>query len=202
MFTVTETLTAATAATALTEENLFGEGSADATDTTPDDPPTYRPPQAADNANTLSQEYVEYNTRLTKQREEIRRCENRADLCRREHKTAKEELDSANAELCRIIDDFNCEMPLFDNVNQTQPGEPTDASASEDDETWLMTPLTKTTLSNATLKKLADSEIKTMGDLADWTNAGKLLTDIPGIGEKAADKIDVATGKFWEGGKQ
>lgn len=51
--------------------------------------------------------------------------------------------------------------------------------------------------------KLVDAEIRTIGDLSNWhtpppTGQGKTLTDIPGVGQAKADKIDEALAKFWE----
>lgn len=42
-----------------------------------------------------------------------------------------------------------------------------------------------------------EAGIFTMGDLADWTAAGKRLTDIPGVGEAKAQQIHDAEADFW-----
>lgn len=46
-------------------------------------------------------------------------------------------------------------------------------------------------------KSLSEAGINTVGQLADYTSADKQLTDITGIGEKAADEIDEALVDFY-----
>jgi len=197
------TLTPENAAETLTPKNLFFDNpqtAPDAPEPTPDGEPTKQPPLAADNADDLLQEHRDYNCRLAKQREEIRRCEDRVKFCKDELKSAKGELDSAHSAIDREIDDFNIEMPLFDGIKDEQPAEPV-KPASEDDESWRTIPLGYTPIPDALVRKLADADIVTIGNLTDWTSADKPLTDIPGIGESKAEKIREAMDKFWKGRK-
>jgi hypothetical protein len=63
----------------------------------------------------------------------------------------------------------------------------------------LDTPLAETSIPSAILAKLKDeARIVTVRDLANWSSSGKLLTDIKGIGQGKADKIDAAMVEFWK----
>lgn len=52
-------------------------------------------------------------------------------------------------------------------------------------------------LTRGIVKSLANSGISTLGPLADWTAAGKYLTDIAGIGQAKAELIEQATADYW-----
>jgi hypothetical protein len=52
-------------------------------------------------------------------------------------------------------------------------------------------------LSFGTASKLADQGIKTVGSIADWSNAGKRLTDLDSIGDAKAGEIEEALDSFW-----
>jgi hypothetical protein len=68
---------------------------------------------------------------------------------------------------------------------------------SPDELAWRSTALSEIGLSGKLLESLEDAGLKTMGLLADYTAAGKLLTDIAGIGKGKAEKIEQACEGFW-----
>jgi hypothetical protein len=82
---------------------------------------------------------------------------------------------------------------------------PEPAKAPEPDDAWrsfLVADLTKpdgTHLKRKTVESLAEQDppITTLGQLADYSKSRKQLTDIPGIGPKAAEDIDAACEHFW-----
>jgi ERCC4-type nuclease len=80
-------------------------------------------------------------------------------------------------------------LPLF----------PEDAAAPEPpaDDSWRVVPFTLLNLPQAIVEKLYEAELATVGQLADWTAAGRELTDIPGIGPAKAEKIEEAMEAFW-----
>jgi DNA-directed RNA polymerase alpha subunit len=90
-------------------------------------------------------------------------------------------------------------------VNDADGAEsPADAAAEwlrngypTDDESWKTVSLHDLTMPGTTAQKLEEAEIRTLGDLAAWNDSGKLLTDIKGVGEKAAEKIEAALDEFW-----
>ena len=67
----------------------------------------------------------------------------------------------------------------------------------KEDESWRSAPISELGLTGKLPESLEDAGIKTMGDLADYTAAGKLLTDITGIGQGKAEKIEKACEEFW-----
>lgn len=78
-------------------------------------------------------------------------------------------------------------MPLFD-----KPAPPP--------ESWRETPIADLSafgLSSAIVGKLTDQGVGTIGALADWTNTGKLLTDLDGIGPGKAAQIEEALTAYW-----
>ncbi len=52
-------------------------------------------------------------------------------------------------------------------------------------------------LSFGTASKLTDQGIKTVGNIADWSNGGKRLMDLDSIGEAKAAEIEEALDSFW-----
>lgn len=67
-----------------------------------------------------------------------------------------------------------------------------------EDESWRSAPISDLGLTGKLPESLEDAGIRTIGDLADYTAAGKLLTDISGIGRGKAEKIEKACEEFWE----
>lgn len=47
------------------------------------------------------------------------------------------------------------------------------------------------------LRENPDRTLATLGDISDWSNSGKLLIDIPKIGEGKAEKIREACDAYW-----
>lgn len=79
-------------------------------------------------------------------------------------------------------------------------GEPTNAQAADDGITaanWRDQPLSKLLLTEKMIDKLNEASLISLGQLADFTRAGKQLTDVHGIGEAAAGKILQALENFW-----
>lgn len=75
-------------------------------------------------------------------------------------------------------------------------------NGTADYEAWRNVPLVEALhgLSMSLYQKLSDAELKTMGELSNYTNADggrHRLIDIAGIGEKAAEKIEAAQEEFW-----
>ncbi len=88
-------------------------------------------------------------------------------------------------------------LPLFDRPEDRNTGIP----ETEQDEAWRtihLSELTDPIIKPAVLAKLANAGIETIGEMADKkTSDLPALTDIPGIGAKAAGDIDDALAAFW-----
>lgn len=62
---------------------------------------------------------------------------------------------------------------------------------------WRTTPVDQLGLSDGIVMLLQEAGINTVGLIADWTDKGKNLTDIPHIGEQKAEAIRQALDRFW-----
>lgn len=78
--------------------------------------------------------------------------------------------------------------------------EPTaEAVVEVEDESWKGTPLTELSIPSKILDHLAEGRLTTLGELATFTSDPfNKLTDLKGIGEKAAEKVEAALEKFWQ----
>lgn len=96
-----------------------------------------------------------------------------------------------------FIASFDEEYPLFDRKAQDAG---VVADPSEGDQSWRSASILELGgygLTPAVIVKLGEDGIGTMGTLADHTNSGKLLTDIPGVGRAKAEAIEAALEGFW-----
>lgn len=93
-------------------------------------------------------------------------------------------------------------MPLFDGVPEpNRASSETDVTCTEP-QAWRSVPLSEALvgLPEAIVTSLNESNLQTMGELADWTAAyggRNKLTDIAGIGPAKAEKIEQALVDFW-----
>ena len=72
-----------------------------------------------------------------------------------------------------------------------------DAEAEPD--AWRDTPIEMLDrLSETICLRLREHALKSIGDIADYTAEGKLLTDLAGIGQAKAEVIEDALTKYWE----
>jgi len=100
-------------------------------------------------------------------------------------KDAKSKYDASVAtlrDLCRANGES---MPLFESANDDGDG---------DD--WKDTTTIELGLSDSVCALLAEANIETIGDIAEWTKR-RQLTDIKGIGEQKANDIDNAIMNYW-----
>lgn len=93
-------------------------------------------------------------------------------------------------------------MPLFDGVPEpNRASSETDVTCTEP-QAWRSVPLSEALvgLPEAIVTSLNESNLQTMGELADWTAAyggRNKLTDIVGIGPAKAEKIEQTLVDFW-----
>lgn len=181
-----------------------------------DNPMDDIPPEPEDFPSEQQPDAIaDYEQRLDDATKRVARTALYQAKCEAESKHAKAEAKSALEELQKIVNRGPEQYPLFDGqpakaaTDETggeTAGELTseDAEAAEDvvihddDESWKEVSIATLGLPAGVVKSLneADNHIFTIGDLATWT-AKYALTDIEGIGQAKADKIDDALAKFW-----
>jgi hypothetical protein len=65
------------------------------------------------------------------------------------------------------------------------------------DDSWRALSIDELDIPKSLREKLREAEITSVGGIADWTSSGKNLTDIRGVGEAKAEKIQDALEKVW-----
>ena len=109
-----------------------------------------------------------------------------ANLKKKEHELSLERLR-------RLAREISEPLPLFEHAKKQAEIQ------EQDPDAWRDVPLSEALqgISEATILKLAESDLSTIGDLADYTNGGSVLIDLPGIGEATAEKILNAQADYW-----
>ena len=127
--------------------------------------------------------------KIIAQRERIKKLTAEESIAKKEHAAAKAALDKGWEQLGTLIDD---EKKGYEPNLFNQPKEPAE------DEAWRKVFIGDIGLGEAITEKLIQADINELGKLADWSNGGKLLTDLPGIGTQTAEKINDALAAFWQ----
>lgn len=148
---------------------------------------------------TPRQEAVaEINSRLFAQRKILIGVEGEWILKHHEAGILKKRLEKEQGTLNRLVDEldaatngaFTPSLPFGDSESSA------DAKATSD-ESWRQTELSDLGITGKLAESLQEAGLSTLGAIADWSEAGKLLTDIAGIGPGKAEKIDEACAEYW-----
>jgi DNA-directed RNA polymerase alpha subunit len=100
----------------------------------------------------------------------------------RAKKLAQAAFDDAVASLRATIRAQSQVLPLFE----------------QEPEAWRSVALAELTTNGRVLNALSGAKLFTLGELTDWQNdTDRLLTDIKGIGEKAAEELQQAIDEYW-----
>jgi predicted flap endonuclease-1-like 5' DNA nuclease len=167
-----------------------------APDPSPEPPPAPEPPAVpavepppADPAPDRLRRIFASAARVRERRSVYEDAAARAKGAKKALEAEQEEHETLLSELEREAAAEHESLPLF----------PADTAAPEPpaDDAWRHTPLADLGLPPAIVETLTEAELTTFGQLADWTAAGKELTDIPRIGPAKAEKIEEATEDFW-----
>ena len=157
-------------------------------------------------------EAAETMTKIRSLRRRLRRLEARRDRLKKQAKEAKADCDECQADINYHIDKLNEKHPLFDAV-RTAPAPPKPPPPPRDEaepvvsdpaptpEAWRSTPvedLHRLGCVPRGVNALRKAGIATLGQLANWTSAGKRITEIPGVGEATGESIENATLAFWD----
>ena len=166
--------------------------------------------QAIDRANqiihakdaliTWAMDLVDLKDSLTETNDRVRELKNEID-----------ESQSSLIEAARHLKQL-CDSDLFspsrkpvDANCEAAPGESQVPPGSDQDESWREYPLKNLSLPDTLRQALAENPghpILTVGDIQAWTAKGKLLIDIPRVGQAKAEKIEQALEAFWASRKR
>lgn len=126
------------------------------------------------------------------------RAETDYEQAKEEASFKKKILEHAVDKLRRIAREISEPLPLFEHAKKQEAL----IEDIEDPDAWRAVPLSDALpeLSVGTIEKLTEAGLGTIGDLADYSNAGKLLIDVPGIGNATAEKIEEAQANYWARG--
>lgn len=163
---------------------------------------------AADNAANVAAFEHELLGRIRKQESAVALAECEVEDRKESLKAAKERLEEEVTALRRLIRQRDERLPLFDQnleesnavqgdsviVDVRHEPHPDD---THDPDAWRAVEISALDLPDSLVEKLYESEISTIGDLADYQTRGNQLTDLKGIGQAKADKIADALEKFW-----
>ena len=111
-----------------------------------------------------------------------------------EAKWKKKAFEARVSELRKAIRQATEPLPLYD-----QNGQPSANGVAKpaDDESWRSVEVTDLVLPRSVYSHLYAAELRTIGQIADWTK-DKRLIDIPGIGQATGEKIEAALDQFWQ----
>ena len=137
---------------------------------------------------------------------ETRELESRASRLMSIVETVKENLKSAKQQYEDAVNELRQLVRCGPDRQQRLPFPEDEAPVSPmtvnttviDDESWKAVPIVELDLAEPIKQKLLDHGISTVGELADYTAQGNLLTDIKGVGAAKAEKIEAALERFWE----
>lgn len=126
--------------------------------------------------------------KIVAQREKIIQLTKDEVVAKKEHAAAKAALDKGWEALGNLIDEEKrgYEPNLFNQKPE------------KEDESWREVFIGSIGLPDAVAEKLIQADLNSIGKLSDWSNSGKMLTDIPGIGTQTAEKINDCLTAFWE----
>lgn len=157
--------------------------------------PTLESPKPAVKVSDAEYEHTHYNL--------IREKANQVAILKSEALDLKEmlaakkkEWEGALAELVYLIrrdPRQQLAMPFDERKEPEQPA-PVEAPSNG---AWRELSLSVLGLPEKMIEKLNEASLISLGQLADYTAKGNLLTDVQGVGEASAQKIDDALDQFW-----
>lgn len=156
-------------------------------------------------------EFREMLSRIYAQRRRVQLAYNRAKAAKSAAKAAKDLWESERDQLEELIREAEegGEAPLYqkpakqpETAQAQQPAKEPEKPAEDD--SWKKVELASLDLSESIVKKLADADLVTLGDLQLYQEEkaargyGDPITQIKGVGAKAAEKISAALDEFWK----
>lgn len=93
-------------------------------------------------------------------------------------------------------DDLTSQLTSLRMMNKEEPVEEVEVT-TEQWQTMTIDTLNISDAIKAALRENPDKTIALVKDIGDWTASGKLLTDIPKVGQKKAEQVEAALDEFW-----
>lgn len=138
---------------------------------------------------------AEIQSRMFAQRQTLREVEAEWEEAHSEAGILKKRMEKNQETLNKIVDELQQTM----NGDSFNPSLPFEAAMEPvTDEAWKQTDLTTLGLTGKLAETLQEAGLSTLGQIVAYTESGKVLTDIKGIGQGKAEKIDDACAAFWE----
>jgi hypothetical protein len=111
----------------------------------------------------------------------------------------KKEFESSVEKLLKLIELSEQGAPLFDGIKNDDKGE----ANLEADDSWKEVKLAEVfvALPSGLRQKVEDASLVTLHELTEFCKS-QALTDIPGVGQANADKLDQALQEFWQRRKE
>lgn len=144
--------------------------------------------ESPDEVTTLRAE----NTKLKAQWAKVTTLEHEVADAAREVDDCKESLKSAKEHHDGLVVRLRNAIRCANDGQGTLP-----FPADETTEAWRDVTLDQLEITGKLAEHLTEAKLTTLGAIADYTASEKLLTDIMGIGAKAAEKIEAATADWW-----
>lgn len=178
------------------------------------DSPDASDPQPAPSPTPMDEAKEAFISGVREKEMACQRLHAQVEACKEDLKWAKERYEVAISDLRQMIrqgPERQQTLPFKDQDGEEKEGgasENADATTTTDaendgvtcydeDDSWRGVSLTELSIPSKILDYLGDAKIYTLGELSDYTADGADLTLIKGVGEKAAEKINAATEKFW-----
>jgi len=132
----------------------------------------------------------EHYHRITTMVLEVDKLKASSDRAKEKAKTAKQRWEAAAEELHDLIrrgPDPQPKLPGMEDVDE-----------KSDAEGWRSVSLADVGLVGRLAKPFEETKLATLGDLVDWQAEDlRTLQDLPGVGEKTAEKIEELLTQFW-----
>ena len=126
----------------------------------------------------------------------VRTIEYELEFAKQNYNEHKARLKTAQIELRELIHggpDAQRKLPRMDHDDMER--EP-----SESGPAWKRTPLDRVIGAVDLVNALKKAGLSTVGELADYTNSGRKLVSIKGVGEQGEAKVIEAMQRFWKEG--
>lgn len=140
----------------------------------------------------------------------VRERESELEEAKQDAKEAKIRHEKAVEKLLSIIRKYRqpAERDLFDYASESQTDgqlvENNEVAATDvppnDEEAWRSVSVDEifATMPAGVIASLKEKDLNTLGQLSNWLNSGKLLTDLDAVGPAKAEKMEACLDSFWQ----
>jgi hypothetical protein len=142
---------------------------------------------------------TEMLNRIRKQKDVVRAAQAEFHVAKDEASQLRKVMDHEQEKLFKLVELSQEPAPLFDGVQTDDKGQ----ADLDTDDSWKDVKLEEVFagLTAVLRQKVTDAALVTMNDITEWCKAKK-LTDIPGVGEGNAKKLENAIDEFWQRRKE